>query len=373
MDKPIRILHVIGAMNCGGAETMIMNLYRNIDREKIQFNFLVHTEKECFFDAEIRELGGKIYSVPRFNLINLFRYKKALKKFFGEHLEYTAVHGHIGSSACIYLNIAKKYGMFAIAHSHNTNSTEISLKNVLYRLFSLKTRRVADCFFACSKDAGADRFGKRITNSNNFSVIQNAIETDGFVYNESVRLKVREELGFSDEFIVGHIGRFSYQKNHEYLLRVFAEILKLKKNAILLLLGDGELREEIERKISELNLNEHVVLAGVRKDANRFLNAMDCFVFPSHFEGLGIVAVEAQCNGLPCFINETFPTELDINSNLHRLSLQSGPDVWAKEIVENAKRIPADEAVENVRRAGYDIKQIAKKLESFYCNIGNKK
>ena len=180
--------------------------------------------------------------------------------------------------------------------------------------------------------------------------------------------KTRKELGFSDEFIVGHIGRFSYQKNHEYLLRVFAEVLKLKKNAILLLLGDGELREEKERKISELSLNEHVVLAGDRKDANRILNAMDCFVFPSHFEGLGIVAIEAQCNGLPCFINEIFPTELDINSNLHRLSLQSGPDVWAKEIVENAKRIPADEAVENVRRAGYDIKQIAKKLESFYCN-----
>lgn len=369
MDKPIRILHVIGAMNCGGAETMIMNLYRNIDREKIQFDFLVHTEEKCFFDDEIRELGGKIYSVPRFNLINLFSYKKALKKFFSEHSEYTAVHGHIGSSASIYLSVARKHGIYAIAHSHNTNSTEISLKSILYRLFSLRTRRVADRFFACSQDAGIDRFGKKITNSNNFSVIQNAIETDCFIYNESVRLKTRKELGFSDEFIVGHIGRFSYQKNHEYLLRVFAEVLKLKKNAILLLLGDGELREEIERKISELSLNEHVVLAGVRKDANRILNAMDCFVFPSHFEGLGIVAIEAQCNSLPCFINETFPTELDINSNLHRLSLQSGPNVWAREIVEKSKRIPADEAVGNVRQAGYDIKQVSKKLEEVYFNI----
>lgn len=369
MSEPIRILHVIGAMNCGGAETMVMNLYRNIDREKIQFDFLVHTEKECFFDNEIRALGGKIYSVPRFNLINLFRYKKELRKFFKEHPEYTAVHGHIGSSACVYLSVAKKHGMYAIAHSHNTNSTEISLKNILYRLFSLRTRRVADHFFACSRDAGIDRFGIKIANAKNFSVLPNAIQTENFVYNDSIRQKAREDLGFSDEFVVGHIGRFSYQKNHEYLLEIFAEILKIKKDAILLLLGDGELRDEIERKISELNLNGRVVLAGVRKDANRLLQAMDCFVFPSHFEGLGIVAIEAQCNGLPCFINEELPQDLNINSNLSRLSIKASPKIWAKEIIEKSLRVDSKAAFNNVKNAGYDIKNSAEELAEFYSNI----
>ncbi len=227
MAEPIRVLQVLHGMDCGGAENMIMNLYRNIDRSKVQFDFLVHTRKKCFFDDEIKSLGGRIFHVPYYNVINHFTYKKLLEIFFKKHPEIRIVHGHLGSCAHIYLSVAKKYGCFAIAHSHATQATDISIKKYLYRIFNMYTRRIADYYFACSKSAGVDRFGERVVSSNRFSVLNNSIDTQKYIFSIKKRGTIRKLLGISDDcFVVGHIGRFNYPKNHSFLIDIFNVVLK---------------------------------------------------------------------------------------------------------------------------------------------------
>ena len=198
----IRILQVFHGMDCGGAETMIMNLYRHIDRTKVQFDFLVHTTKKCFFDDEIRKLGGNIYSVPYYKITNGRRYKAALNQFFASHTEIKIVHGHLGSCAHIYLQIAKQHGCYAIAHSHNTKPKGFSLKNLLYRIFTYKTRKIADYFFGCSAAAAEYRFGYKIAHSNKCDVLKNAIDVRKFAYSEDYRKEIRDEFNLENKFVI---------------------------------------------------------------------------------------------------------------------------------------------------------------------------
>ena len=366
--KAIRVLHVFMRMQCGGAENMIMNIYRNIDREKVQFDFLVHDPGKSFFDDEIKALGGRIFYVPRFRFINFFQYRKALLKFFSEHQrEFVAVHGHLGSSACIYLYAAKKYGIYAIAHSHNTYMSGLHPKQMMHHSLNRLTRLIADEFFACSYEAGMNRFGKKVVKGNNFRVIKNAIETERYTENEGRKQEITYELGVSDKLVVGHIGRFSKQKNHKFLIQVFKEILNIRPESILMLVGDGELRGEIENTIKKLGIADNVIMTGVRSDVNELLLIMDCFVFPSLYEGLGIVAIEAEYMGIPCFISDKCSKELFINNNVYSISLKKSPKEWAEIIVKNVdNRINAEVAKNNVKNAGYDIKETAKMLESLY-------
>lgn len=189
----IRVLHVIHGMNCGGTENLIMNLYRNMDREKVQFDFLVHTTEHCFFDDEILSLGGRIYCVPRYRMYNVLQYKKAVNRLFRNNSQWSVIHGHIGSCACIYLREAKKYGMFTIAHSHAINFKDINLKQILYRFHAYLTRGVADFYMACSKQAGIDRYGQKIVKGDNFLVLNNAINSTIYDFDETVRNEVRKE------------------------------------------------------------------------------------------------------------------------------------------------------------------------------------
>lgn len=372
MENPIRILHVFHGMNCGGAENMIMNLYRKIDRTKIQFDFLVHTSENCFFDDEIRKLGGRIYNVPYFNGINYFQYKTAIKSFLKLHHEYKIIHGHLGSCAHIYLKIAKKTGLYTIAHTHATYSKKITFKNIVYRIFAFKTRRIADFFFGCSFMAGVDRFGKGITNSNRFKIINNAIDSVRFIYNSSVRYNTRNMYDITNEFVVGHVGRFCYDKNHTFLLDIFNCIQQIEPNSKLILAGEGDFKEEIKRKAKELNIDKKIVFTGVVPNIEILYHAMDCFVFPSHNEGLGIAVVEAQTNGLPCFITQSLPIELNINPNLFRLSLYSTAHDWAEFILKNSNRITAETAQINVANAGYDISDTILKISNFYIKTYNR-
>jgi len=364
----IRILQVFYGMNCGGAENMIMNIYRNIDREKVQFDFLVHTTKKCYFDDEIEKLGGRIFCIPRFNLVNVVQYKKAIDDFFKKHKgEFSVVHGHIGSSACIYLDVAKKYNIVTISHAHNANFSMLSLKNVIYRTLNLKTRIVADHFFACSYIAGVCRYGKKIVKQSNFKIIKNAIQLDKYTYSIEKHKKVSEEFGFNNKFVIGHIGRFDKNKNQTFVVKIFSEILKTKPNSVLMLVGDGKMRSKVEKLVDKLDIASNVIMTGVRSDVNELLQGMDCFVFPSISEGLGIVAIEAECFGIPCFINESLPQELYINDNVYGISLKRSPKEWAEIILENSNtKIPEAIAKENVKNAGYDISVTAKMLEDFY-------
>lgn len=366
--EPIRVLHVIGVMNRGGAETMIMNLYRNIDRRKIQFDFVVHTSEKAAFDTEIIELGGRIYHCPKFNVRNFFSYEKWWSNFWqNEGKEYEIVHGHIGSTAAIYLKIAKKYGKYTIAHSHSAGVSH-NVKGMLYKIISYNTRNVADYFFACSQEAGLKRFGKKVCSGDiNFRILHNAIDTKLFRFNSEVRDYEREQLRVAKEdFLVGHVGRFTAEKNHTFILDVFKTILDKKKNSLLILVGDGPLRKSIENKARDIGIENRVVFLGVRSDVNALMQAMDVLVFPSLYEGLPLTMIEAQASGLPIVVSDRVSAEcICTNKLVTRLSLEDSATKWAEEILNKCDTARADYR-EEIAAAGYDIAPAAEELQRFY-------
>ena len=366
----IRVLQVLHGMDCGGAETMIMNLYRHIDRSKIQFDFLVHTTKKCFFDDEIKKLGGNIYYVPYYKVINGKQYKIALNQFFVSHPEIKIVHGHLGSCAHIYLQIAKQYGCFAIAHSHSTKPKVFSLKNPLYRFFTYRTRQIADYFLGCSKDAVEYRFGNKIAHSDRCFILKNAIDSKKFIYSDQNRTEIRSEFAIrKEDFVIGHIGRMDKGKNQTFLVDVFHSIYKKNRNSHLILVGSGFLRKELEQKVEQLGLKENVIFAGVRADAAKILSAMDVFVFPSLFEGLGIVAIEAQTAGLHVVCSDTIPKEVGVTSLIEFRSLNEPAKTWANAIIKYSEPYVRLNMQQKIIKAGYDIQTTAKWLENFYVSI----
>lgn len=365
MPEPIRVLHVIRLMNHGGVESMIMNLYRNIDRTKVQFDFVQNSNEPAVYDGEILALGGRIYHCPHYNGKNHFAYTKWWHEFFKAHPgEYPIVHGHLGSTAAIYLSIAKKYGSFAIAHSHSAGTGGLK-----YRVFSYPTRYVADHFFACSEDAGVVRYGKRVGNSERCQVLNNAIDTRKFAYSPEVRRHMRNSLHISPETpVIGHIGRFTEAKNHAYLLDIFERIHQENPSAMLLLVGDGELRQKIVDTIARKNLDGAVILAGTQDHVWDYYQTMDVFVFPSIYEGLGIVAIEAQTSGLPCIVSDSVPREAAVTDLLEFLPLENGPDVWCKKILSCIGRSRMSREAE-IDGAGYNISTTAKWLENYYLKV----
>lgn len=372
-NKPVRVLQVIGIMNRGGAEAMIMNLYREIDKNKVQFDFVENSFEPAVFDDEILSLGGKIYRCPHFNGKNYFEYKKWWKDFFDSHSsDYVAVHGHIGSTAAIYLGEAKKHGLFTIAHSHSTNVNK-SIKGVFYSILSYPVRYVADYLFACSNDAAINRYGKRMSKSENSKILNNAIDTNDFSYNVAIRDKVRKNLGLnSDTVCVGHVGRMDKYKNQTFVISVFYELLKLNSNSKLVLVGDGENRKHLEKMTEKLRIKDNVIFTGVRSDVNQLLQAMDVFVFPSLFEGLPVTVIEAETAGTPCVISNTIPKECILVDSLVTVKdLNESPSEWAKHILERAKEGHCDYQQEIINK-GYDIKTTAKWLEEFYIVHGQR-
>lgn len=329
MNKPIRILHVFGRLNRGGAEMMIMTLYRNIDRTKVQFDFIVHANEKCAFEDEVRFLGGNIYKVPRYNGKNHFQYKKAWNEFFQNHPEYKIIHGHIRSTASIYLKIAKKLGLITIAHSHNTSSGG-GFSAVVKNILQYPIRSIADYLFACSRAAGEWLYGKRACKGDNFFILNNAIDTEKFIFNEETRLKKRKELQIEDKFVIGHVGRFHPQKNHYFLIDIFKEIYNINKNSVLLLIGDGDLKKSIQEKVEDLGLSNNVVFTGVRPNVPELLQAMDVFLFPSLYEGLPVALIEAQAAGLPCIVSDKITTDTKITDLISFVPLTKLPETMGK-------------------------------------------
>ena len=372
MAEPIRILHVIGIMNRGGAETMIMNLYRNIDRTKIQFDFVENEGEPAAFDDEIRQLGGKIYRCPRYRGKNHLAYTKWWHEFFKSNEGvYPIIHGHLGSTAAIYLKVAKAHGVYAIAHSHNTNTMK-KIGDILYALFAYPTRFVADHFFACSIEAGISRYGNKIGNDNTrCKVLQNAIDTAQFAFNETARIATRATLGISDDqFVVGNISRFSPQKNHRFLLEIFEAIHQKRTDAVLLLVGDGDLRPQIEAVIANKGLENSVILAGIQSNTWDYYQAMDVFVMPSFYEGLPVSMVEAQTAGLPCRVSTGVPRESAITDLVQFRTLEDTAEQWADWILKR-EALPRENVGNQMVKAGFDISATSKWLEDFYMKVVN--
>lgn len=361
----IRVLHIVTYMGRGGLETMLMNYYRKIDRTKVQFDFLVHRDFEADYDAEIRELGGKIYHVSR--LIPWSRkYQKELKNFFQEHPEYKIVHVHQDCLSSVALKCAMECGVpVRIGHSHNSNQDK-NIKYLIKRYYMKKIPCYATDLFACSHQAGQWMFG-----GNEYQVLYNAIDTEEYTYSEKKSKKIRQEFGLEKYKVIGHVGRFHPQKNHEILIDIFNECLNYDSDIKLLLIGDGEGKKRIQEKVNALKIQDKVIFAGVRSDVQDCMQAMDVFVFPSLYEGLPVTMIEAQAAGLPCIISDRVSEECIVTDGLVTLqSLKESPNRWAEQIMEVWNR-PRKTHREELQKAGYDIQTAAKKLEEFYIEHGD--
>ena len=364
----MRVLHVLGGLDRGGAETMVMNLYRAIDRTQIQFDFIVHNEKKQAYTDEILSLGGKIFHFPTFNGLNYFKMKNLWKIFFHDHPEYKILHSHIRSYASLYLPIAKKAGLKTIIHSHSTSNGN-GLSSVVKRIMQYPLRWQADYFFGCSKEAGTWLFGSKVVNSPKFHILQNAIDTELYKFNPEIRKEYRKKLGLGDQKTFIHVGRFLPAKNHPFLLNVFAEIHKVDSNTVLLLAGDGELRAEIEKQITFLNLQNDVILLGSRSDVPKLLQVADCFLFPSVWEGFGMVAIEAQAACLPCICSEAIPRSVKVTEQCVFLPTDSALK-WAEQALLWAKRNDSSMiSIQSVVEHGFDIKESSERLVAFYQKI----
>lgn len=362
----IRVLHVLGGLDRGGAEAMVMNLYRTIDRTQVQFDFIIHTEKKQAYYDEIIALGGKIYHFPAFNGLNYFKMMNLWKQFFKDHPEYKILHSHVRSYASLYLPIAKNAGLKTIIHSHNTSSGK-GLKAVVKFCLQRGLRKNVDYYFACSDVAGKWLFGEEITKQSNYHVLNNAIDVEKYTYSEMSRKKIRDEFNLKNELVVGHVGRFHPQKNHSFLVDIFAEIHKKRPDSVLMLVGTGDLMDSVKEKAAELKLDDSVIFTGSRADVNELLSAFDVFVFPSLFEGLPVTLVEVQAAGLPCFSSDTVTKEVDFDRKINYISLDKDAAYWADEII-NGKPERLDHT-EAIRKAGYDIQYTVKELTSFYQKL----
>ena len=362
---PIRILQVINGMDRGGAETVVMNLYRHIDHQLIQFDFLVHTTRNCVYDDEIQALGGKIFRAPSYRLVNHFSYCKWLQRFFEAHPEYHIIHGHQYSTAAIYLSVAKKYGLVTIAHSHST-SNGFNISAIIKNMIQRPLYRIADYRIACSQAAGEWLYRGKA----DFQVLPNSIDTNLYRFSPGLRDKTRSELKIApNAFVIGHVGRFCKVKNHTMLLNIFTEIHEIKPQSKLLLVGDGPLRKEIEQKAAQLGLMDAVLFTGIRSDVAAILQAMDIFVFPSLYEGLPVTLIEAQAVGLPCVIADHITQEVCLTKLIHRKSLKDSIESWARMVYTVASATKRQDMQTVIQEAGYDIQDSAKTLMSLYLNL----
>lgn len=361
--EPIRILQCVSNMDRAGIETMLMNFYRNIDRNVIQFDFLCNKPKPGDYDEEIKKLGGKIYVTPGLNPLKWFKYQKYMKQLFKEHPEYKIIHCQNESMGFPALYAAKHANIpVRISHSHNT-VTRLDFKWPIKILYKQLLKFEATDYFACGIDAGKYLFGKKV------DVIHNAIDIEKFKYNESTRVKIKNRLDINDKFVIGHVGRFEPQKNHLFLIRMFYEYQKSNEKAILLLIGTGSLEKKVKKMVESLKIVEKVIFLGNIPNVNDYYNIMDVFVLPSLHEGLPVVGVEAQINGLPCIFSNKITSEVKIipSSKFLNISKRSYKD-WCEEINKyiNKTRIDVSKFIIS---SGYSISEETKKLEQRYLKM----
>lgn len=396
-DSRIRVLHVLGTTNIGGAESRIMELYRAVDRDKIQFDFLVHTSQDGSYSDEIRALGGKIYTLPRFKVYNYFRYRKAVRDFFEKHTEFCAVHGHMTSTASIYLPVAKKiyaknnikrsgHELITIAHARSAG-VDRGIKGIITKLIRKNLKNKADVCFTCSREAGIAVYGKKSVEEGRVWTVPNAINCSRFKFDKNVRTEVREKLGLTDKFVLGHVGRFGFMKNHVYLAEIFAHVCRKNPDSALVLIGKGEEEETVREKIKRLGeemfgdsdfLEKRTFFLGNRFDIEAFYQAFDCFVFPSIFEGFPGSVLEAEASGLPCFVSDKVTGEVALSDNVYYLSIDEKPEKWAERIILSSaendldKRINENDAIcEAISKKGFDVESQADEMERFYRSGAN--
>lgn len=371
MSEPIRILNLFTIMNRGGAETMVMNYYRAIDKSKIQFDFMVHRQERGAYDDEIEAMGGRIFKMCPIYPQNLFRYQQMLKEFFDNHPEYQILHSHMSELGYFAFKEAIKHNVpVRICHAHSSPNFKIEsfkekLKVLPREILARGMRKLSTDFFVCSKIAGDWLFGKK--NENKFIMMNNAVNATSFAYDKKTADKIKSEMKWKDKIVVGHVGRLIVPKNHTFLIDIFQQFHTKHPQSILVLVGDGDQRENICNKIKKLNLENSIILLGFRPDTANLYKAFDIFVFPSLYEGLPVSLIEAQSAGLSCVVSNTISTQAQILSNYSILSLKDSPKIWVNEMEKhlNDKR---ENTTVNIKKAKFDIYSNAEWLTNFYLN-----
>lgn len=366
MQEPIRILMLFTILNRGGAETMVMNYYRNIDRTKVQFDFMVHREERGAYDDEIEALGGHIYRMMPLHPLTFGKYQQQIKAFFDEHPEYKIIHGHCSESGYFVYKEASKRGVpVIIAHAHNSHALFDS-KWFFRTYFKYAMRKYITQVFTCGEEAAQWLAGPALS----LSAIQqrNAIDTSVYAYSEVHRTNIRKELNIpADAIVIGHVGRFNKQKNHAFLIDIFHAFVQKHPHTHLVLVGVGELMDEMKEKVKRLQLDKLVHFLGTRSDVPSLLHAMDAFLFPSFMEGLSVSMVEAQCAGLPCIVSDTIPPEVSMSDLVTFLPLKAPVSEWVKEIDFMINRdIDRPDYPSVITQAGYDIRKNAEWLQNYY-------
>ena len=360
MGKPIRVLCVFSTLDRGGAESMCMNLYRHIDRNEVQFDFVKHTPKKGNFEDEILELGGRIFEAPRYKAYNTIQYRYWWKRHLEGHPEHQIIHGHFFTISAVYFSVAKRLGRKTIGHVHASGADEF-LKGFL----TSQINRVTDYPIACSQQAGEWIYGKRP-----FKVLNNALDTELFHYNEEKRKEYRDKLNLGNCLVLGTVANLSSVKNPMGLIDIFLKVHAKQKDSKLLWVGEGAQRNLIEERIKQEGITDSVFLLGQRGDVNKLLQAMDAFLLPSLNEGLPVSLIEAQASGLPCYVSNTVTTEADITRLCRFLPLNEW-DQWADAILSD--KTPRTDTGQKIIEAGYDIRTTAAWLQDFYLEIANKR
>lgn len=354
-------------LNRGGAETMVMNYYRHIDRRRVQFDFAVHREERGAYEDEIEQLGGRIFRFMPLRPWTIPQYKRQIKRFFDEHLEYRIIHGQCSESGYYFYREAARRGVpVIIAHAHNAH-VPFDAKLIFRTWMKHRMRPHITHRFTCGKEAAEWLFGKEEAKS---AILQrNSIDTAAFMFDEPTRTKMREAMGIShDTLAVVHVGRFERQKNHLFVVRAFQQLHRQHHSVQLFLVGSGGDGEQTVRNLADsLQLGEAVRFLGSRSDMPQVLCAMDVFLFPSLTEGFPLSLLEAQCSGLPCVISDRVPQEACLTDLVCRLSLSDDPKNWVDAIIHSAAMQRNRQSyAQQIADAGYDIEENVQWLQTFY-------
>lgn len=376
ISKPIRILNLFTIMDRGGSETMVMNLYRKIDRNKVQFDFMVYHTEKGQYDDEIESLGGKIYRLPPLKVRYYLKYIKAVKTFFVEHPEYKVIHGHMGEIGYfVYKEAYRHHVPVIILHAHSGKSissksmsltfiVKTKIKTCVEKLLKKLSKPYITDNFACGAQAKEEFFGKE---DRKVIILNNAIDAQAFRYNPDEAVEMKKKLGLYGKYTIGNVARMDNQKNQLFLLEIFRYIHMKDPETALILVGDGILKKQIIERVKKYHLEDAVTLTGVRNNVSEFLQVMDVFVFPSLLEGVPVACIEAQAAGLPCILSEGIAQETSITKNCQFISLEQSAEYWGEKILQY-KYFERKDTSQIIIDAGYNIDQTVPWLQNYYLD-----
>lgn len=363
MTKPVRIAQIMGKLCAGGVEAVVFNYYRAIDKSKYQFDFYYDADSTVEPPQDLIEMGARFIKTPPYQKLN--EYLKTLEKYLKDN-NYLIVHSHINTLSVFPLYAAKRAGVhIRIAHNHSVPGGHELKRNIAKNVLKHFSKVNATNYFACSEKAGRWLFGNKDFNSGKVFVMKNAIDFSQYKRPIQETNNIKHKLNLQNKFVVGHVGRFTFAKNHKFVIEIFNEILKKRSDSVLLLVGDGELHKEIVDQIHSLNLDNHVVMTGKVSDPQKYYAVMDVLILPSVYEGLPMTTIEAQAAGKNILISHAVPEEAVISDGCHFMDESASATDWAERAISVAdKKIEYDH-----NKSDYDITNAVQKLEQQYDHI----